>query len=155
PHPDQPKHVRKVLWEGKDEYIGIRTFFEEVKSQSYKVHMRVFYSRYRGYSRCPECEGYRIRKDALYVKINDKHIGQVAEMTIGHARDFFEDLQLTDFEKEVADQVLYEIRKRLNYLDEVGLNYLTLNRFGKTLSGGESQRISLAYSMGRSRIGTQ
>src|SRR5699024_6221163 len=112
--------VKSVLWEGKDDYIGIRPFFEEVKKQSYKVHMRVFYSRFRGYSRCPNCEGYRVRKDALYVKINDKHIGQVSEMTIGHARDFFEHLKLSNFEKEVADQVLFEIQKRFKYLDEVG-----------------------------------
>lgn len=154
PYEDLPDDVKKILWEGKDEYIGIRPFFEDVKSQSYKVHMRVFYSRYRGYSRCPDCEGYRVRKDALYVKINDKHIGQVAEMTIGHAREFFEGLELTDFEKEVADQILFEIRKRLKYLDEVGLEYLTLNRKAKTLSGGESQRISLANSLGSSLIGS-
>jgi len=154
PYQDLSDEVKEILWEGKDEYIGIRPFFEEVKSQSYKVHMRVFYSRYRGYSRCPDCKGYRVRKDALYVKINDKHIGQVAEMTIGHARDFFEEIELTEFEKEVADQVLFEIRKRLKYLDEVGLQYLTLNRLANTLSGGESQRINLANSLGSSLIGS-
>lgn len=154
PYQELDDDVKEIIWEGKDEYIGIRPFFEEVKSQSYKVHMRVFYSRYRGYSRCPDCKGYRVRKDALYVKINDKHIGQVAEMTIGHARDFFENLELTEFEKEVAEQVLFEIRKRLKYLDEVGLSYLTLNRLAKTLSGGEAQRISLANSLGSSLIGS-
>ena len=154
PYHELSDEVKKILWEGKDEYIGIRPFFEEVKNQSYKVHMRVFYSRYRGYSRCPDCQGYRVRKDALYVKINDKHIGQVSEMTIGHAREFFEELELTEFEKEVADQILFEIRKRLKYLDEVGLEYLTLNRLAKTLSGGESQRISLANSLGSSLIGS-
>ena len=154
PYQELDDDVKEIIWEGKDEYIGIRPFFEEVKSQSYKVHMRVFHSRYRGYSRCPDCKGYRVRKDALYVKINDKHIGQVAEMTIGHARDFFENLELTEFEKEVAEQVLYEIRKRLKYLDEVGLSYLTLNRLAKTLSGGEAQRISLANSLGSSLIGS-
>ncbi|MGK7369822.1 MAG: excinuclease ABC subunit UvrA, partial [Candidatus Halalkalibacterium sp. M3_1C_030] len=154
PYSDLSKDVKKILWEGKDEYIGLRPFFEDIKSQSYKVHMRVFYSRYRGYSRCPDCEGYRVRKDALYVKVNGKHIGEVGEMTIGHARDFFENLELTEFEKEVADQILYEIRKRLKYLDEVGLEYLTLNRLANTLSGGESQRISLANSLGSSLIGS-
>jgi len=154
PYQELDDDVKKIIWEGKDEYIGIRPFFEEVKSQSYKVHMRVFYSRYRGYSRCPDCEGFRVRKDALYVKVNDKHIGQVAEMTIGHAREFFENLELSEFEKEVAEQVLFEIRKRLKYLDEVGLDYLTLNRLAKTLSGGESQRISLANSLGSSLIGS-
>jgi len=154
PYKNLHKDTRRILWKGKDEYIGIRKFFEEIKSQFYKVHMRVFYSRYRGYSRCPECEGYRVRKDALYVKINDLHIGEVTEMTIGHARGFFEDLEITDFEKEVAGQILYEIRKRLKYLDEVGLDYLTLDRLTNTLSGGESQRISLANSLGSSLIGS-
>lgn len=154
PYKDLDKTTRRVLWKGKDEYIGIHQFFEEIKSQFYKVHMRVFYSRYRGYSRCPECEGYRVRKDALYVKINDLHIGEVTEMTIGHAREFFEELEITDFEKEVAGQILYEIRKRLKYLDEVGLDYLTLDRLTNTLSGGESQRISLANSLGSSLIGS-
>lgn len=154
PYQELDDEVKDIIWEGKDEYIGIRPFFEDVKSQSYKVHMRVFYSRYRGYSRCPDCKGYRVRKDALYVKVNDKHIGEVAEMTIRHARDFFENLELTEFEKEVAEQVLFEIRKRLKYLDEVGLSYLTLNRLAKTLSGGESQRISLANSLGSSLIGS-
>lgn len=154
PYRDLPEQVKEIIWEGKEEYIGIRPFFEEIKSQSYKVHMRVFYSRYRGYSRCPTCKGYRIRKDALYVKVNDKHIGQIAEMTIGHAREFFDSLELSSFEKEVAAQVLFEIRKRLKYLDEVGLNYLTLNRKANTLSGGESQRISLANSLGSSLIGS-
>src|SRR6056297_1405350 len=154
PYKDLDKYTRRILWKGKDEYIGIQQFFEEIKSQFYKVHMRVFYSRYRGYSRCPECEGYRVRKDALYVKINDLHIGEVTEMTIGHARGFFEDLEITEFEKEVAGQILYEIRKRLKYLDEVGLDYLTLDRLTNTLSGGESQRISLANSLGSSLIGS-
>ena len=88
PYKDLPKEVRRALWKGKDEYVGIYDFFEMIRSQGYKVHMRVFYARYRGYSRCPECEGYRLRKDALYVKIKDHHIGEITEMTIGHARKF-------------------------------------------------------------------
>jgi excinuclease ABC subunit A len=154
PYKNLDKETRRILWNGKDEYTGIHGFFKDVKSQFYKVHMRVLYSRYRGYSRCPECEGYRVRKDALYVKINDLHIGEVTEMTIGHAREFFEQLEITEFEKEVAGQILYEIRKRLKYLDEVGLDYLTLNRLTNTLSGGESQRINLANSLGSSLIGS-
>lgn len=154
PYKDLDKDAKRVLWHGKDDYAGIYGFFEDVKSQFYKVHMRVLYSRYRGYSRCPECEGFRVRKDALYVKVNGQHIGQVTEMTIGHAREFFENLELSDFEKEVAGQILYEIRKRLKYLDEVGLDYLTLDRLTNTLSGGESQRISLANSLGSSLIGS-
>jgi excinuclease ABC subunit A len=154
PYKDLDKETKKIIWNGKDQYVGIHGFFKKIKSQFYKVHMRVFYSRYRGYSRCPECEGYRVRKDALYVKVNGLHIGEVTEMTIGHARKFFEELEISDFEKEVAGQILYEIRKRLKYLDEVGLDYLTLNRLTNTLSGGESQRISLANSLGSSLIGS-
>lgn len=154
PYKNLDKQTIRILWNGKDEFIGIHGFFDEIKSQFYKVHMRVFYSRYRGYSRCPDCEGYRVRKDALYVKVGDLHIGEVSEMTIGHAREFFDGLDLTDFEEEVAGQILYEIRKRLKYLYEVGLEYLTLNRLTNTLSGGESQRISLANSLGSSLIGS-
>jgi excinuclease ABC subunit A len=154
PYKSLPKEMEKIIWNGKEEYTGIHKFFEEIKSQFYKVHMRVFYSRFRGYSRCPDCEGYRVRKDAMYVKINGHHIGEVTEMTIGHARIYFEDLKLTEFQQEVAGQILYEIRKRLKYLDEVGLEYLTLDRLTNTLSGGESQRISLANSLGSSLIGS-
>lgn len=154
PYKELDKKTKQILWKGKDEFVGIHGFFDEVKSQFYKVHMRVFYSRYRGYSRCPECEGYRVRKDALYVKIDDLHIGEVTEMTIGHARDFFDELKLSEFEQKVAGQILYEIRKRLKYLYEVGLEYLTLDRLTNTLSGGESQRISLANSLGSSLIGS-
>lgn len=154
PYKDLDRETKKIIWNGKDQYVGIHGFFKKIKSQFYKVHMRVLYSRYRGYSRCPECEGYRVRKDALYVKVNGLHIGEVTEMTIGHAREFFEKLEISDFEKEVAGQILYEIRKRLKYLDEVGLDYLTLNRLTNTLSGGESQRISLANSLGSSLIGS-
>ena len=156
---DQPwktlsSEVKKIIWDGKDEYIGINGFFREVKSQFYKVHMRVLYARYRGYSRCPVCEGYRVRKDALYVKVGGLHIGEVTEMTIGHSRRFFDELELSQWEEGVAGQILYEIRKRLRYLDEVGLEYLTLDRLTNTLSGGESQRISLANSLGSSLIGS-
>ncbi len=154
PYKELDKDAKRILWNGKDEYPGIHGFFEEVKSQFYKVHMRVLYSRYRGYSRCPECEGYRVRRDALYVKIAGLHIGEVSEMTIGHARSFFEELELTEYELSVAGQILFEIRKRLKYLDEVGLDYLTLDRLTNTLSGGESQRINLANSLGSSLIGS-
>ena len=154
PYSELSKEVQKIIWRGKDGYIGIWKFFDEVKAQNYKVHMRVLYSRYRGYSRCPECEGYRVRKDSQYIKVGDMHIGEVSELTIGHARTYFDGLQLTDFEKEVAGQILYEIQKRLKYLDEVGLEYLTLDRLANTLSGGESQRISLANALGSSLIGS-
>jgi len=154
PYRSLSKEVRDAVWKGKDEYGGIHTFFEEVKSEFYKVHMRIFYARYRGYSRCPECDGYRIRKDALYVKVNDSHIGHISEMTIGHAREWFDSLELTPFESSVASQILFEIRKRLKYLDEVGLDYLNLDRLTNSLSGGEAQRINLANALGSSLIGS-
>lgn len=154
PYQDLPKEFKSIIWKGKGDYIGIWKFFDMIKDQSYKVHMRVLYSRYRGYSRCPECEGYRVRKDAHYVKVGGMHSGEVSELTIGHAKSYFDELELTDFEQDVAGQILYEIRKRLKFLDEVGLDYLTLDRLANTLSGGESQRISLANALGSSLIGS-
>jgi len=154
PYAELPKEVKSIIWKGKGNYIGIWKFFDMVKDQAYKVHMRVLYSRYRGYSRCPECEGFRVRKDAQYVKVGGMHSGEVSELTIGHAKDYFDGLELTEFEESVAGQILYEIRKRLKFLDEVGLDYLTLDRLANTLSGGESQRISLANALGSSLIGS-
>lgn len=154
PYKDLGKELKDIIWKGKDEYAGIFPFFEEVQSEFYKVHMRVFYARYRGYSRCPECDGYRVRKDGLYVKINGMQIGQISEMTIGHAKEWFDQLTLTDFEMGVASQILVEIRKRLKYLNDVGLDYLTLDRLTNTLSGGEAQRIHLANALGSSLIGS-
>lgn len=154
PYRELPADIKRILWRGKDEYIGIYRFFEGIKREFYKMHMRIFYARYRGYSRCPDCEGYRVRKDALYVKVGGLSIGEVVEMTIGHAREFFDNLQLNEYEQNVASQILYEIRKRLKYLNDVGLEYLTLERLTNTLSGGESQRISLSNALGSSLIGS-
>ncbi len=154
PYRDLSKEIQNIIWRGKDEYIGIWKFFDEVKAQNYKVHMRVLYSRYRGYSRCPECEGYRIRKDAQYIRVGNMHAGEVSELTIGHAREYFDGLLLTEFEQNVVGQILFEIQKRLRFLDEVGLDYLTLDRLANTLSGGESQRINLANALGSSLIGS-
>ena len=154
PYRELERPVKDLLWKGKDEYVGIHGFFEQVQSEFYKMHMRVFYARYRGYSRCPECDGYRVRKDALNVKINGLHIGQICEMTIGHAQEFFDKLELTEYETAVASQILYEIKKRLKYLVDVGLDYLTLDRLTNTLSGGEAQRINLANALGSSLIGS-
>jgi excinuclease ABC subunit A len=154
PYKDLSRELKDIIWKGKDEYAGIFPFFEEIQTEFYKVHMRVFYARYRGYSRCPECDGYRVRKDGLYVKINGMQIGQISEMTIGHAKEWFDHLVLTDFELGVANQILIEIRKRLKYLNDVGLDYLTLDRLTNTLSGGEAQRIHLANALGSSLIGS-
>ncbi len=154
PYKELPKEVKRALWKGKEEYIGIHAFFDQVRSQNYKMHMRILYARYRGYSRCSECEGYRIRKDAQYIRVGDMHLGEVSELTIGHAKEYFSELVLSEFEIGVAGQLVYEIKKRLKYLVEVGLEYLTLDRLANTLSGGESQRISLANALGSSLIGS-
>ena len=153
PYRELPKEVKRALWKGKDEYMGIHAFFDQVRSQNYKVHMRVLYARYRGYSRCSECEGYRIRKDAQYVRVGEMHLGEVSELTIGHAKKYFDELKLSEFELGVAGQLVYEIKKRLKYLVEVGLDYLTLDRLANTLSGGESQRVRLATQLGMSLVG--
>jgi excinuclease ABC subunit A len=154
PYKDLSREMRHLIWHGKDEYNGVNGFFEEIRSEFYKVHMRIMYARYRGYSPCPDCDGYRIRKDALNVKLYGHHIGQISEMTIGHAQEHFNSIELNEFEKQVAERILVEIRKRLNYLNEVGLDYLTLDRLTNTLSGGEAQRINLANALGSSLIGS-
>ncbi len=154
PYEDLPDNVKTLIWEGEGDYIGINGFFDFLTRHNYKMHYRIFYARFRGYSRCPDCEGYRVRKDARNVQINGHHIGQISELTTLDARTFFEELSITPFEQQVAGRVLEEIRKRLRYLVEVGLDYLTLDRLSQTLSGGESQRINLATSLGSSLVGS-
>ncbi len=145
---------RRLVWEGAGEYAGINGFFAMLEKQNYKMHYRILHARYRGYTECPECKGYRLRKEARYVRIRDTHIGQAGELTVGEARDFFEQLELTPHESDVAGRVIHEVRKRLRFLDDVGLDYLTLNRLSQTLSGGESQRIHLATSLGSALVGS-
>ncbi|PEN14161.1 excinuclease ABC subunit A [Longibacter salinarum] len=151
---------KEIVWDGKDDYIGIRGFFDFLDERSYKTHYRIFRARFRGYSTCPKCDGYRLADDALYVKIGSeettgrKHIGEVCAMTTREARDFFEALELTEYEEEVAGRVMDELRKRSRYLVDVGLDYLTLDRLAQTLSGGETQRINLSTSLGSSLVGS-
>ncbi|GIV58813.1 MAG: UvrABC system protein A [Rhodothermaceae bacterium] len=145
---------KEIVWHGKDDYAGILGFFRFLEKHSYKMHYRIYHARFRGYSRCPDCEGFRLRKEALYVKVGGLHIGEVCELTTKDAWDFFEHLTLTPHQEAVAGRVLAEIRKRLRYLVEVGLDYLTLDRLSQTLSGGESQRINLATSLGSSLVGS-
>jgi excinuclease ABC subunit A len=137
------------LWDGV-EGIGIHPFFKDVESQLYKVQYRVLLSRYRGRTQCTECKGYRLRKEALYVKVNEKHIGELSEMPAKDLKQWFNDLDanLSDYEGQVAKRILIEIHNRLETLLNVGLGYLTLNRLANTLSGGESQRIQLTRSLG-------
>ncbi len=144
------KQQYKELWDGNSEAQGIHAFFKEVEQNLYKVQYRVLLSRYRGRTTCPDCEGYRLRKEALYVKVNKLHIGEVSEMPVKDLKQWFDQLpsHLTSHEREIGKRVLYEIENRINTLLNVGLGYLTINRLANTLSGGESQRIQLTRSLG-------
>jgi len=139
---------------GQGDYDGIRGFFRWLERKKYKVHVRVFLSRYRGYLACPDCGGARLRREARVVRVGDRTIDQVSALTVSEAQQFFAGLQLTEKEAAVAEKVLREIRRRLSFLADVGLDYLTLDRLSSTLSGGESQRINLATSLGSALVGT-
>ncbi|WP_419555718.1 excinuclease ABC subunit UvrA [Pollutibacter soli] len=143
----KPAELR-TLWEGNEYAQGINDFFKEVEQNLYKVQYRVLLSRYRGRTTCTACHGYRLRPEALYVKIADKHIGELCEMQVRDLNQWFDDLQLSEFDQQVAKRILIEIRQRLQTLLNVGLGYLTLNRLANSLSGGESQRIQLTRSIG-------
>jgi excinuclease ABC subunit A len=134
-------------------YEGIRKFFTEVEAKKYKVHVRVFLSRYRGYAECPDCKGSRLRAAALSVRIGGQTIADVTRLNIAKAYEFFEALDLTPEESAIADKILIEIRQRLKFLNDVGLDYLTLDRLSSTLSGGEAQRIQLATCLGSRLVG--
>ena len=131
----------------------IRRFFDYLESKKYKLHVRVFLSRYRGYALCPECRGARLRKEALYVRVGGRNLAEVVRLNIAEARAFFDTLALSPEESAIADKVLVEIRQRLKFLNDVGLEYLTLDRLASTLSGGEAQRIQLATSLGSRLVG--
>ncbi|MBS1916111.1 MAG: excinuclease ABC subunit UvrA [Bacteroidetes bacterium] len=145
---DLTKEQYKTLWEGNGDVYGINGFFDEVERNLYKVQYRVLLSRYRGRTLCPECKGYRLRKEALYVKVGEKHIGELGEMPVVNLSEWFNQLSLSEFDKKVAKRILIEINHRIQTLLDVGLGYLTLNRLANTLSGGESQRIQLTRSLG-------
>ena len=134
-------------------YDFIRRFFDHLETKKYKLHVRVFLSRYRGYALCPECKGARLRKEALYVQVGGKNLGEIVRMNIAEAQQFFDALPLSPEETAIADKVLLEIQQRLKFLNDVGLDYLTLDRLSSTLSGGEAQRIQLATSLGSRLVG--
>lgn len=142
------------LWEGNSYFEGINTFFKNLEKESYKIQYRVLLARYRGKTSCPECQGTRLRKDANYVKINNKGISELVLMPITEIAAFFKSLKLSEHEQNVAKRLLIEINSRLQFLLDVGLGYLSLNRVANTLSGGESQRINLATSLGSSLVGS-
>lgn len=142
------KKQRKLLWQGNKYFVGINDFFKELEEQSYKIQYRVMLARYRGKTLCPECEGSRIRKDALYVKINEKHIGEILKMSIDDLKSFFTQLKLNPNDTKIASRLLLELNNRLQFMQDVGLGYLSLNRTAESLSGGETQRISLTRTLG-------
>ncbi len=144
PWSELSEEQRRIVVEGEDGFPGLKGFFAHLERKKYKLHVRVFLSRYRGYATCSECGGARLRAEARHVRVADKNICQVCSMTVQQATAFFETLKLTPQQEEIAGKILEEIRERLKFLDEVGLEYLTLDRLSSTLSGGEAQRIQLA-----------
>ncbi len=144
----------ELIWTGNAYFKGLNEFFEYIESQNYKVQYRVMMSRYRGKTVCPECKGTRLRKDASYVKVSGKSISELVLMPLTGLTTFCRDLQLTGYELAVSKRLVLEINNRLDVLNDVGLGYLTLNRLSSTLSGGESQRINLATSLGSNLVGS-
>ncbi len=149
---DEEHH--RLLWEGKGSFEGLGAFFGFLESQTHKIQYRVLLSRYRGRTVCPDCRGTRLRKDASYVKIDNRSISDLVLMPIEKAIAFFEGLTLSTHHQQIAERLLKEITNRLSYLNKVGLGYLTLNRVTATLSGGEFQRIKLATSLGSALVGS-
>jgi excinuclease ABC subunit A len=145
---------QQLLWKGNKYFRGLDEFFKEMEAQTYKIQYRVMLSRYRGKTTCPDCKGSRLRQDATYVKIEGKSITDIVLMALDKAQAFFQNLTLNETDTKVGKRLLTEITNRLIFLNDVGLSYLTLNRLSNTLSGGESQRINLATSLGSSLVGS-
>lgn len=154
PIKDLTQKELKLLWDGNNHFLGLTKFFKFIESQTYKIQYRVLLSRYRGKTICPECLGTRLRGDAANVKINGLSIQECVLLSIENAYKFFNSLNLNDYEFQVSKRILPEIQNRLGFLKDVGLGYLTLNRAANSLSGGESQRINLATSLGSSLVGS-
>ncbi len=145
---------KNLLWHGAPGIYGIDQFFDMVRENQYKIQYRVMLARYRGKTMCPDCHGSRLRKDALYVQINGKTIADIVKMPVAEVKDWFDAIPLNDTDAKIAKRLLTEIRTRIGYLCDVGLEYLTLDRLSSSLSGGESQRINLATSLGSSLVGS-
>ena len=143
-----------IILNGHEDFDGIYDFFKMAEKKVYKIYYRILLSKYRGYTRCDGCGGARLRPEALYIKVGGKTIYDIVRMTIGETHRFFDELALTPFEKDVAKRILEELQRRLKYLFDVGIGYLTLDRLSNTLSGGESQRINLATALGSSLVGS-
>ena len=145
---------KELIWNGNEYFQGLHAFFKELEAKNYKIQNRVMLSRYRGKTKCYSCKGKRLRVEASYVKINSKTVSDLVDLPIKHLVTFFQNIELDVYEKQIAKRLLLEINNRLSFLTEVGLDYLTLNRNSATLSGGESQRINLATSLGSSLVGS-
>ncbi len=154
PYSQLSEEHRKLVWSGNQYFQGLDDFFKYLEEQTYKIQYRVMLSRYRGKTTCPDCKGSRLRPDAAYVKIAGKSITDVVLMPLDKALQFFKNLELDAHEQQIAKRLLMEITNRIQFLNDVGLGYLTLNRLSNTLSGGESQRINLATSLGSSLVGS-
>ena len=154
PWVDLEAEHRNLVLNGEGKFLGVRGFFNHLERKKYKLHVRVFLSRYRGYSLCPDCNGSRLRLEARQVKISGRNICELCGLTVENALRFFEEVKLSAQEAEIADKLLHEICERLRFLNDVGLEYLTLDRLSSTLSGGEAQRIQLATSLGSRLVGT-
>ncbi len=144
---------QRAIVEGKRDWGGVRGFFDWLETKKYKLHVRVFLSKYRGYTLCPDCGGDRLRKEVRDVKVGGRTLPAVCALSIKDAAGFFESLELSTEQTAIADRILFEIRRRLRFLVDVGLDYLTLDRLASTLSGGEAQRIQLATNLGSSLVG--
>lgn len=145
---------RRMLWEGTPYFQGINAFFKMVQENQYKIQYRVMLARYRGKTLCPKCHGTRLKPEASYVRVGGRNISQLVDLPITELKTFFDNLQLDKHDKDVATRILTEINSRIRFLLDVGLGYLTLNRLSNSLSGGESQRINLATSLGSSLVGS-
>jgi excinuclease ABC subunit A len=154
PYKNLSEKAKRFVMEGSDSHYGVKGFFEWLQTKKYKVQVRVFLSRYRKYVPCPDCHKTRLNPQALSVKVEGLSIGDVAQMTVRQADDFFQKLTLAPFQKQVAEKLIAEIQNRLKFLLEVGLDYITLDRMTFTLSGGEAQRINLAAALSASLVGT-
>ncbi|HQU84425.1 MAG TPA: excinuclease ABC subunit UvrA [Pyrinomonadaceae bacterium] len=150
---DLSEAQRNVVFDGKRGWRGVRGFFDWLETKKYKLHVRVFMAKYRGYTTCPECKGGRLRKEAQAVKIEGRNLPETVVLAINDAQKFFDELKLNEEREKIAEKLLMEIRRRLKFLVDVGLDYLTLNRLASTLSGGEAQRIQLATNLGSLLVG--
>ncbi len=153
PFNDLTRPQQRAIINGKGEWSGVRGFFDWLETKKYKLHVRVFLSKYRGYARCPDCEGGRLRQEARDVRVGGRTLPEVSALSIKDATSFFDALELSPEQSAIADRVLHEVRRRLRFMVEVGLDYLTLDRLASTLSGGEAQRIQLATNLGSSLVG--